>query len=80
MIGQTYKLENRWWVKYQKAITYREDMIMNRTSWVPIQTTEWPLKDGDWVDFNLDRTKVGSTTNGPVFQEFARLNGFVDED
>ena len=80
MIGQTYRLENRWWVKYQKHIIYREDMIMNRTSWVPIKDSKWPLSDGDWVKFDLDKTTVGSTTSGPVYQEYARLNGFADED
>jgi hypothetical protein len=80
MTGQTYRLENRWWVKYQKAIPYRDDLIMNRTSWAPIKQSTWVLKDGDWVDFELKKTKVGSTTNGPVYEEYALLNGFINED
>ena len=82
MTGQAYRLENRWWVKYQKQIPYRDDLIMNRTSWAPIKELIgiWPLKDGDWVDFNLKKTKVGSTTNGPVYEEYALLNGFLNED
>lgn len=79
MLGQTFKLENKWWVRFQKEITYGDNLIMNRTSWAPIRS-KWPMSEGDWVDFELKRNKVGSTTNGPVYEEYALINNFLNED
>lgn len=74
MQGQTFKLENRWWVRFPKDIPYGGGQIVSRTTWVPIESPELPLKDDAWVDFSLDRRIVGSTLSGPVYEEFAIIN------
>lgn len=74
MQGQTFRLENRWWVRFKKDIPYGGGQIVSRTTWVPIDSPEPTLKDDVWVDFNLEKRVVGSTLTGPVYEEYATIN------
>lgn len=74
MQGQTFRLENRWWVRFNKDIPYGGNRIISRTTWVPIDTPEPALKDETWVDFTLNQRIVGSCLSGPVHEEFANIN------
>lgn len=77
MKGQAYKLMNNWWVKYQKDIVYREDLVMNRSAWCPVRDNKIILGDGDWVEFSLKKTKVGSVLSGPVYEEYAVIRKVI---
>ena len=74
MKGQTFRLENKWWVRFPKDVPYGGGQIVSRTAWVPIKSEAYNFKDGDWVDFDLDKRVAGSTLSGPVYEEFAIIN------
>lgn len=71
MIGQTYRLENRWWIRYQTEIPYSPSIVDNRCTWITTAPPSWPLKDGEWVEFEIKKVKAGSTKAGPVYNKFA---------
>jgi hypothetical protein len=74
MRGQTFKLENRWWVRFPKDIPYGGGQIVSRTAWAPIKDADKELRDEQWVEFTIEKKVAGSTLSGPVYEEYATIN------